>query len=86
VVEDGIKNLRVYQTFRDNTARINHMDHSHDGKLLITSSDDDSMIVYDFDKATKIQTVNLSKELPEIKFLTLGEQQKVWSMFDSIRK
>jgi COMPASS component SWD2 len=49
--------LRCYKIFRDNTSRINNMDYSHDGKYLITSSDDDSMIVYDCDKATKIQTV-----------------------------
>ncbi|KAI6191103.1 WD repeat-containing protein 55-like protein [Aphelenchoides bicaudatus] len=61
IIEDGIKNLRSYRLFRDNTARINHMDFSHDGKLLITSSDDDSMIVYDSDKATKLQTVNSKK-------------------------
>lgn len=57
-MEDGVKNLRAYRTFRDNTARINHMDYSHDGKLLITSSDDDSMVVYDCDKASKLQSVS----------------------------
>ncbi|KAI6206021.1 hypothetical protein M3Y94_00858500 [Aphelenchoides besseyi] len=61
VVEDALKNMQTYQVFRDNTARINHMDYSHDGKLLISSSDDDSMVVYDLDKATKLQTVNSKK-------------------------
>jgi hypothetical protein len=39
------------------------MDYSHDGKLLITSSDDDSMVVYDCDKATKIQTVSYNFQI-----------------------
>jgi len=61
VNEDGLKNMRPYRVFKDNTARINHLDYSRDGRLLITSSDDDSMTVYDCDKATKLQTVNSKK-------------------------
>ncbi|KAI6243610.1 WD repeat-containing protein 82 [Aphelenchoides fujianensis] len=61
VVEDALRNFRTYRVYHDNTARINHMDYSHDGKLLITSSDDDSMVVYSCDRGTKLQTVNSKK-------------------------
>ena len=60
VVEHGLKHLRSFRAFHENTARINHMDYSHDGCLLITSSDDDSLVVYDCDKATKLKTVRFT--------------------------
>ena len=42
-----IRSLRVAKVFRENSDRINYLDFSANGETLITSSDDDSMVIYD---------------------------------------
>ncbi|XP_071960836.1 WD repeat-containing protein 82-like [Antedon mediterranea] len=43
-----IRNFRVAKLFKDqNTAKINSVDFSHNGETLISSSDDDSIVIYD---------------------------------------
>lgn len=42
-----VRSLRVAKVFRENSDRINHFDFSANGDTLITSSDDDSMVIYD---------------------------------------
>jgi len=45
---DGvIRNFLVAKIFRENTDRINSLDYSSNGETLISSSDDDSIIIYD---------------------------------------
>ena len=42
-----IRSFRVAKVFRENSDRVNHLDVSSNGETLITSSDDDSMVIYD---------------------------------------
>ncbi len=42
-----IRSFRVAKVFRENSDRVNHLDFSSNGEILITSSDDDSMVIYD---------------------------------------
>lgn len=59
-INDGsIKSLVAAKSFNDNTDKINHMDFTADGTTLITSSHDDSIIVYDCNTGTKSRSVLL---------------------------
>ena len=47
-LEDNvIRSFRVAKVFREYSDRVNHLDFSANGETLITSSDDDSMVIYD---------------------------------------
>ena len=47
LVDSTIRSFRVAKVFRENSDRINHIDFSPNGETLITSSDDDSIVIYD---------------------------------------
>ena len=47
LTEQVIKNFRSAKTFRENTLRINSVDFSVQGDTLISSSDDESIVIYD---------------------------------------
>ena len=47
-----VKNFRVAKVFRENTDRINSIDFSANGETLISSSDDDSIVIYDCQNGT----------------------------------
>ncbi|XP_078370312.1 WD repeat-containing protein 82-like [Oculina patagonica] len=47
LVDNTIRSFRVAKVFRENSDRINHIDFSPNGETLITSSDDDSIVIYD---------------------------------------
>lgn len=49
----NINRLKVAKEFSENKARINSIDFSQDGKNLISSSDDDNIILYDCEKGIK---------------------------------
>ena len=58
--EDSIKNLQVAKTFtRDR--RINSLEFSYDGLRLITSGEDDQMVIYDCEKGTESQVIRSGK-------------------------
>lgn len=57
----SIKSIVAAKSFNDNTDRINHLDYTADGTTLITSSFDDSIIVYDCNSGTKSRSVNSKK-------------------------
>ena len=42
-----IRALKPGKIFRDNSDKINHLDFSANGEVLVTSSDDDSIVLYD---------------------------------------
>ena len=52
LTESVVKNFLVAKLFRENTDRINSLDYSANGELLISSSDDDSIIIYDCQNGT----------------------------------
>lgn len=56
-----VQNLRVAKVFRENTDRINNVDFSANGDTLISSSDDDSIVIYDCQNGTPKRTLNSKK-------------------------
>ena len=47
LTEAVVKTFRNARMFHENTDRINALDFSANGETLITSSDDDSIVIYD---------------------------------------
>ena len=45
-----IQSFRVAKVFNENTDRINSINFTSDGNTLISSSDDDSIVMYDCEK------------------------------------
>merc|ERR1711862_723303 len=56
-----VQNLRVAKVFRENTNTINNIDFSTNGEMLISSSDDDSIVIYDCQNGTPKRTLNSKK-------------------------
>lgn len=52
-----IRNLAVAKCFRENVEKINSIDYSPDGLLMVSGSDDDSIIIYDCQTGTKRRQV-----------------------------
>ena len=52
--EEGLTNFGVGRTFQ-REKRINFLDFSYDGQRLITSGEDDQMVIYDCEKGTEKQ-------------------------------
>jgi COMPASS component SWD2 len=52
LTEPVVRNFLVAKVFRENTDRINSIDYSASGETLISSSDDDSIIIYDCQNGT----------------------------------
>ena len=47
LTESIVKTFRHTRVFNENTERINALDFSSNGDTLITSGDDDSIVIYD---------------------------------------
>ncbi|VDK51616.1 unnamed protein product [Anisakis simplex] len=56
-----IASMRPAKSFSDNQARINSLDFSADGLQMISSSDDDSIVMYDCSTGQKSRSVNSKK-------------------------
>ena len=52
LTEPVVKNFRSAKIFRENTQRINSVDFSVSGDTLISSSDDESIVIYDCQTGT----------------------------------
>lgn len=61
LVEPVIGSFNVAKLFHENTDRINSIDFSANGETLITSSDDDSIVIYDCEKGLQKKTLNSKK-------------------------
>lgn len=61
LINSNIANFRVAKEFSDNTAKINSIDFSQDGSTLISSSDDDSIIIYDCERGSIRRTLQSKK-------------------------
>lgn len=61
-LEDStISKFKVAKEFCENKARINSIDFSQDGKNLISSSDDDTIVLYDCEKGIKKRDIMSKK-------------------------
>ncbi|KAJ8304346.1 hypothetical protein KUTeg_017929 [Tegillarca granosa] len=61
LTDNVVRNFRVAKIFRENTDRINSIDFSSNGETLISSSDDDSIVIYDCINGTPKKTLNSKK-------------------------
>lgn len=61
LIESTVQSFRVAKLFRENNDRINSIDFSPTGDTLITSSDDDSIVIYDCEKGTMRRSLNSKK-------------------------
>ena len=52
-----LQNMAVGKVFRDCSKRINSLDFTPDGKFMLVSSDDDSVHIYDCEKALKYKSL-----------------------------
>ena len=58
--EEGLTNYSVGRTFQ-REKRINFLDFSYDGQRLITSGEDDQMVLYDCEKGVERQVIRSQK-------------------------
>eukprot|EP00111_Clytia_hemisphaerica_P018086 TCONS_00053506-protein len=61
LTDNVIRAFKPAKIFRDNTDRINHIDYTSNGETLITSSDDDSVTLYDCFDGKQKKTSNSKK-------------------------
>ncbi|XP_041350146.1 WD repeat-containing protein 82-like [Gigantopelta aegis] len=61
ITDNIVRNVKVAKVFRENTDRINSLDFSANGETLISSSDDDSIVIYDCINGTPKRTLNSKK-------------------------
>jgi len=61
LVDNVVRSFRVAKVFRENTDKINNLDFALNGENLISSSDDDQIIIYDCEKGMQKRTVNSKK-------------------------
>ncbi len=61
LVDNVIRSMRCAKVFRDNQDPINHLHFSSDGASLISSSEDDQIVIYDCEKGTMRRTLNSKK-------------------------
>ena len=54
LTDSTVKTFGVAKVFRDNTDYINSLDFSDNGELLVTSADDDQIIIYDCNTGTYV--------------------------------
>lgn len=59
--DNVVRSFRVAKVFRENSDRINAIDFSPSGEMLISSSDDDSMVIYDCQNGVPKRTLNSKK-------------------------
>lgn len=57
LTEALVKTFRNARVFHENTDRINALDFSANGETLITSSDDDSIVIYDCQAGSFVVTL-----------------------------
>ena len=56
-----LRSFTVAKVFRENNDRVNSLSYSANGELLISSSDDDSIVVYDCTSGVQKNTQNSKK-------------------------
>ncbi|CAF0724732.1 unnamed protein product [Didymodactylos carnosus] len=89
ILNDGnIKSFRMIKVFRENSDRINSLDFNRSGELLISSSDDETIVVYDCDSGLPKRPIPSKKYgCDMIRFTRSGDQALHCSLKvdDSIR-
>ncbi|XP_059099380.1 WD repeat-containing protein 82-like [Tigriopus californicus] len=61
LIDPVIRSMRVGKVFKDNTETVNHMNFSGCGGFMISSAEDDQIIIYDCEKGVQKKSVNSKK-------------------------
>lgn len=61
LVDNVIRSMKVGKVFKDNQEGINHLHFSNDGSMLISSSDDDQIVIYDCERGVNKRSLNSKK-------------------------
>ena len=61
LVDNVIRSMRVGKVFRDNQDSINNIHFSSDGASLISSAEDDQIVIYDCERGIQKRTINSKK-------------------------
>lgn len=78
LVDTVIRSMRVAKLYRDNQDTITNISFSSDGMNLITSSQDDQIIIYDCEKGTERRRLNSKKYgVDLVQFATTNKGQAV---------
>ena len=73
-----LQNMGVGKVFRDCSKKVNSLDFTPDGKFMIVSSDDDSVHLYDCEKAVKYKSLLSQKYgVDNIQFVHSGSSSAV---------
>ncbi|CAB1354103.1 unnamed protein product [Coregonus sp. 'balchen'] len=57
ITDSVLRSFRVARTFRENSQKVNCVDYSSNGESAISSSDDDSIVLYDCQEGKPIRTL-----------------------------
>lgn len=52
LIDYVVQSFKVAKVFHENNERINSIDFTHDGDTLISSSDDETIVLYDCQKGS----------------------------------
>ncbi|XP_054712122.1 WD repeat-containing protein 82-like [Uloborus diversus] len=74
-----VQSFRVAKIFTENSDRISSIDFSSDGNTLISSSDDDSIVIYDCEKGVHKRTLHSKKYGADLVRFTHAENSAVHS-------
>ena len=61
LTDQVIKTFKTAKIFRDNTDVVNSINYSHSGDTLISSSDDDQIVIYDCQNGTYVNLCMLTR-------------------------
>ena len=84
ITEQVIRGFRVAKLYKENTDRINNIDYSPSGDALISSSEDDQIVIYDCEKGTWVSMLILIAllHIDNTVFISQAkedsQQQEIW--------
>ncbi|GBN08619.1 WD repeat-containing protein 82 [Araneus ventricosus] len=79
LIPSVVQSFRVAKAFSENSDRINSIDFSSDGITLISSSDDDSIVIYDCERGVHKRTLHSKKYGADLVRFTHNEDSAVHS-------
>ncbi|CAB3367522.1 Hypothetical predicted protein [Cloeon dipterum] len=79
LVDNVVKSFKVAKIFRQNTNKINCIDFSPDGMNIVSSSEDDQIVIYDCEKGCQVRTINSKKYGVELILFTHAKNTAIHS-------
>ncbi|XP_064857787.1 WD repeat-containing protein 82-like isoform X2 [Oncorhynchus nerka] len=77
ITDSVLRSFRVARTFRENSQKVNCVDYSSNGESAISSSDDDSIVLYDCQEGKPIRTLYSKKYGVDLIRYTHGDANTV---------